>query len=1005
MVGSTPFDVSDTSIRWIVTGDAGDNTILTGSNHDTITGGDGADWLDGGSGADTITGGGGDDTIVYRGSVAGETLDGGTGTDTLLVNSGGLDLTTTSTVLRSLEQISLSTGTLTISQASVAALSGSTLRILADDGVVISDATGAAWAFTGNEIVDGVGYGLWTNGSVTLHIDSAADTSSLNARPVLAPSAVTATQADTATPTVWTVGALLAGRVTDTAGSLNGMAVTGGTGSGTWEWSLDGSSWTTLPSLSAGNAVLLGPDAMVRFVPTPESTGSAALSFRAWDVSEGSAGTTVATATLGTAISTGGTSLNLTITDGSLTEDGYGNDLPEGVTTPASMQVGDRFTGTLSEDGTGSLVGPYDGDAIGVTLEAGVTYIIRMLGGYNDGIPSDWPAYGGTLDDPYIYLLDGNGAILEGRDDNGIYYNALIEHTAGTSGTHFIHATSYNWSWSSNWGVTGSYTVTFTEGIVVNGAGEVFDGDAAGTTHADTIRLDAGSQTVDLTDASWAPWTNIEVIDAVDSGTETLLLDHAAVVRLTDSGNRLRIFADGSDTVRFLDDGWSVSGTETIDGFVHDLYTNNGATVAVNQVVSVSVTASLGAALAYSSLGHLDGVTVDEGSISFQGNVTAGQESASTFGSLALGAIGNTSYNLSRGILITSGSGTPGTVNTSDSYSQTASGSSSAALDALGYTTTDTSALTFTFTVEEGVNGIVLDWMFGTEEFPSQSVSDIAAIFLDGQNILALPEGSPVAWQPGAAGYFGDNGAYNGSHPLATEYNGVTTPASALLRLDPGITTHTLTIAVSDTTDISFDSGLFIAPRAVARSTGTYDDNVIFGTAGDDTLYAYDGNDIIFGFEGNDTLHGDWGNDTLSGGMGNDILYGGYGADVFHFGFGDGATVAERVFSLGTDSLYDFSALEGDTIQLGNGTFGLGSDGTLTDGITFGTMTVPLSSAPAVIGAAGQAGIVVVEANGTSEVWFTEDMGAVSTATSYQIATVDAPSTDLSAETFRLTAT
>ncbi|MDB5470408.1 MAG: hypothetical protein JWR84_1968 [Caulobacter sp.] len=71
------------------------------------------------------------------------------------------------------------------------------------------------------------------------------------------------------------------------------------------------------------------------------------------------------------------------------------------------------------------------------------------------------------------------------------------------------------------------------------------------------------------------------------------------------------------------------------------------------------------------------------------------------------------------------------------------------------------------------------------------------------------------------------------------------------------------------------------------------------------------GMNILFGYGGVDTINGNDGDDTVVGGAGNDLLRGGLGADSF--------VVADESFGSGvleTDQVYDFSAAEGDYLDL-----------------------------------------------------------------------------------------
>ena len=72
-----------------------------------------------------------------------------------------------------------------------------------------------------------------------------------------------------------------------------GIAVFGltGTSNGTWQYSLDsGATWTSVGTVSASAALLLRDTDLVRFVPNVGFTGTAAVSYRAWDQTSGTVG-------------------------------------------------------------------------------------------------------------------------------------------------------------------------------------------------------------------------------------------------------------------------------------------------------------------------------------------------------------------------------------------------------------------------------------------------------------------------------------------------------------------------------------------------------------------------------------------------------------------------------------------------------------------------------------------------------------------------------------------
>jgi Ca2+-binding RTX toxin-like protein len=112
---------------------------------------------------------------------------------------------------------------------------------------------------------------------------------------------------------------------------------------------------------------------------------------------------------------------------------------------------------------------------------------------------------------------------------------------------------------------------------------------------------------------------------------------------------------------------------------------------------------------------------------------------------------------------------------------------------------------------------------------------------------------------------------------------------------------------------------------------GGYGEDTLSSGAGNDTLYGGGNNDVLRGNGGNDVLNGGGGNDLLSGGNGNDTLNGGTGNDVLQGGWLDTDVltggIGSDVFRFGektsvsfinSDTITDFSANEGDVIELDN---------------------------------------------------------------------------------------
>jgi serralysin len=96
------------------------------------------------------------------------------------------------------------------------------------------------------------------------------------------------------------------------------------------------------------------------------------------------------------------------------------------------------------------------------------------------------------------------------------------------------------------------------------------------------------------------------------------------------------------------------------------------------------------------------------------------------------------------------------------------------------------------------------------------------------------------------------------------------------------------------------------------RITGNQVGNSLQGYSGNDTLNGEGGSDVLIGVSGADRLSGGTGADRLYGGAGADDLIGGADADMFLFKLRTESTVSAS----GRDTIFDFSASQGDRIDL-----------------------------------------------------------------------------------------
>jgi hypothetical protein len=167
---------------------------------------------------------------------------------------------------------------------------------------------------------------------------------------------------------------------TDTGAVVGGIAVTGLTGHGTWQYSLAGSStYQAIAPVSASSALLLPATAKLRYVPDGQNAESATITYRAWDTTTGANG---GRADLSATSATGDTTAFSTDTDtASLTVTNVSDTV---VLTPASPDLGStsnttpktiNLTGTFINNGSNAttITGSNSGGAVGGIAVTGIT--------------------------------------------------------------------------------------------------------------------------------------------------------------------------------------------------------------------------------------------------------------------------------------------------------------------------------------------------------------------------------------------------------------------------------------------------------------------------------------------------------------------------------------------------------------------------------------------------------------------------------------------------------
>lgn len=181
------------------------------------------------------------------------------------------------------------------------------------------------------------------------------------------------------------VSSILGSSISDQdANALEGMAILGAsTANGSWEYSLDGSTWTALGNVSDAAAVLLAADAStrIRFLPAANFNGlvDPAITFRAWDRTSGANGDS----NINLAVNGGISAYSSATKTASITVTPV-NDPPTAVDDQLSVEQ-DSSNNALDVLANDSIA-PDSGETIQITAVTAATYGTVQINATKDGL-------------------------------------------------------------------------------------------------------------------------------------------------------------------------------------------------------------------------------------------------------------------------------------------------------------------------------------------------------------------------------------------------------------------------------------------------------------------------------------------------------------------------------------------------------------------------------------------------------------------------------------------
>ena len=398
----------------------------------------------------------------------------------------------------------------------------------------------------------------------------------------------------------------------DAGAAVGGIALVGASGNGTWQYSLDGSTFTVLGTVSESSALLLAENAVLRYIPDGKNGETPTITYRAWDATGGANGVRADLTQSGTV--GGSASFSANTDSASLTVTSV-NDAPVlatihpslGTTTFVSAKtislttfINDgSATTTITDADSGAVLG---GIAITGTTGKG-TWAYSLDGTTFTSV--------GTVADNSALLLPKTATLRYTPDGSNaetatVTYQAW-DTTAGQSGTLFDATTNGGTTALSTASDTAALTVISPNTAPVLTSANPSLGNTTPTA-AKTVKLTAfvngGSGTTTITDAdSGAVLGGIAITATTGKGTWAYSLDGTTFTSVGTVADNSALLLPNSATLRYTPDG-SDAETATItyrawdtftgqSGALADATTNGGSTAfsAASDTAALNVTA------------------------------------------------------------------------------------------------------------------------------------------------------------------------------------------------------------------------------------------------------------------------------------------------------------------------------------------------------------------------------------------------------------------------------
>ncbi|GAA4443733.1 VCBS domain-containing protein [Novipirellula rosea] len=220
-------------------------------------------------------------------------------------------------------------------------------------------------------------------------------------------------------------------------GAIKGIAVTADNSNGNWQYSTDGTNWTSFSGITSSNALLLSASTQIRYQPDSLNGETATFDFVAWDTTTGSA-SSFGSPSYADPGSGGGTTAYSSETATASTVVTDVNDAVVAVAdSDTATEAGGVANATAGSNPSGNVLSndiEYDtGDTLNVTGVAAGT-VASAAGNVGTSVTGTYGDISIDANGDYTYTVDNNNAIVQALRTSGQTITDTFTYTVQDSG-------------------------------------------------------------------------------------------------------------------------------------------------------------------------------------------------------------------------------------------------------------------------------------------------------------------------------------------------------------------------------------------------------------------------------------------------------------------------------------------------------------------------------------------------------------------------------------------